>query len=123
MSYIDGYVVPVKTSRKQEYIDMAAKVAKRYLENGALRIIEAWGDQVPDGKVTDFKRSVAAESDETIVFAWVEWPSKDVREAAWKKLESDPEMMEGMKKPDQPFSPQRMIWGGFASVVDEQRAK
>ena len=120
---MDGYVVPVKTGRKQEYVDLASHMAKRFLEWGALRVVECWGDDVPDGKVTDFKRSVATESDETVVFSWVEWPSKDVRDAAMKKMQTDPEMTAGMKKTDQPMSMQRMIFGGFQPVVDERRAK
>lgn len=123
MSYIDGYIVPVKTARKQEYIDTAKKMAKSFLELGALRVVESWGDQVPDGKVTDFKRSVAAESDETIVFSWCEWPSKDVRDTAMKKMESDPTMTAIMKQPNPPMSMQRMIFGGFAPVLDEKRSK
>lgn len=123
MSYIDGYIVPVKTNRKQEYIDMASHMAKRFLEWGATRVVECWGDDVPDGKVTDFKRSVATEGDETVVFSWCEWPSKEVRDAAMKKMQEDPEMVAGMKKPDQPMSMQRMIFGGFSPVVDERRAK
>lgn len=123
MNYIDGYIVPVKTKRKQEYIDMASRMAKRFLEWGALRVVECWGDDVPDGKVTDFKRSVATEGDETVVFSWCEWPSKAVRDAAMNKMQEDPEMLEGMKKPDQPMSMKRMIFGGFAPVVDERRAK
>ena len=123
MSYIDGYIVPVKTNRKQEYVDMASHMAKRFLEWGALRVVECWGDDVPDGKVTDFKRSVGTEGDETVVFSWCEWPSKDVRDAAMKKMQTDPEMVEGMKKPNQPMSMQRMIFGGFSPVVDERRAK
>lgn len=123
MSYIDGYIVPVKTNRKQEYIDQARKMAKSFLEWGALRVIECWGDEVPDGKVTDFKRSVAAEKDETIVFSWCEWPSKDVRDAAMKKMQEDPEMMASMKEPNPPMSMQRMIFGGFVPVLDEKRAK
>lgn len=123
MSYIDGYIVPVKTARKQEYIDGARKMAHRFLEWGALRVIECWGDDVPDGKVTDFKRAVAAEGDETTVFSWVEWPSKDVRDAAMKKMADDPEMMASMQKPDLPFGAKRMIFGGFAPMFDERRAK
>jgi len=123
MSYIDGYVVPVKTSRKQEYIDQAARMAKRYLEWGAVHVVECWGDDVPDGKVTDLKRAVAAEADETVVFSWVEWPSKDVRDVAWKKMQDDPAMQADMKKTDHPFSMQRMIFGGFQSIVDERRSK
>ena len=123
MSYIDGFVVPVKTSRKQDYIDIASHMAKRFLEWGALRVVENWGDDVPDGKVTDFKRSVGTESDETVVFSWIEWPSKDVRDAAQKKMQDDPEMQASMKKPDMPFSMQRMIFGGFQQVVDQRRGK
>src|SRR5688572_21810035 len=123
MSYIDGYIVPVKTNRKQDYIDSASRFAKKFLEWGALRVVEAWGDDVPDGKVTDFKRSVAGESDETIVFSWCEWPSKEVRDAAMKKMESDPDTLAEMKKPDQPANMQRMIFGGFKPVVDERRSK
>jgi len=123
MSYIDGYIIPVKTTRKQEYIDSAKKMATSFLEWGALRVVESWGDEVPDGKQTDFKRSVAAESDETVVFSWCEWPSKEVRDAAMKKMESDPEMMASMKQENPPMSMKRMIFGGFAPMIDQKRAK
>jgi uncharacterized protein YbaA (DUF1428 family) len=116
MSYIDGFVVPVKTARKQEYIDQALKIAALYKELGATDVVECWGDDVPDGKVTDFKRSVDAKADETIVFSWVIWPTKAARDAGNKKLMEDPRM-----KPqgEPPFSLQRMIFGGFAPVVEK----
>ena len=121
MSYIDGFVVPVKTARKAEYVKMASEMAKRFHEWGATAVIECWGDDIPDGKVTDFKRAVAAESDETVVFSWVMWPSKEARDAGQKKMQADPEMQAGMSKTDQPFSMQRMIFGGFATIVDSKR--
>ena len=118
MSYIDGYVVPVKPSRKADYVALSQKMAKRFIEWGALRVVECWGDDVPDGKVTDFKRSVAAEGDEVVVFSWCEWPTKEVRDAAMKKMHEDPEMSAGMNDPDPPFSMKRMIFGGFMPIVD-----
>ncbi len=119
MSYIDGYVVPVKTGRKAEYVEMAAKMGKRFLDWGATRVVEAWGEDVPDGKMTDFKRAVAGEGDETIVFSWVEWPTKEARAAGHKKMEADPEMQAAMSSgKDVPFSMQRMIFGGFSPMVD-----
>jgi uncharacterized protein YbaA (DUF1428 family) len=121
MSYIDGFVVPVKTSRKQEYAEGAAKMSKRYLEWGATAVFECWGDDVPDGKVTDFKRAVAAEPDETVVFSYVVWPSKEAREAGNKKMMEDPEIKKEMETPDPPFSMKRMIYGGFAPIVEIQR--
>ena len=110
MPYIDGFVVPVPTRNKATYRAMAEKIAPLFLELGATRVVECWGDDVPDGKVTDFKTAVKAESDESIVFAWVLWPSKEVRDAGQVKMREDPRM-----QPDgeMPFDGKRMIFGGF----------
>lgn len=124
MSYIDGFVVPVTTSRKQEYVDLATKMSKRYVEWGAIGYFECWADDVPDGKVTDFKRAVAAQADETVVFAWVLWPSKEARDAGNQKMMEDPEIeqwMQDAKNP--PFNMQRMIFGGFTPLVEVGGAK
>ena len=118
MTYIDGFVIPVKTARKQEYIDGATKFAPLFLEYGATRVVECWGDDVPDGKVTDYKRAVAAQPDETIVCSWIEWPSKQVRDAGNKRMMEDPRMKpEG----DMPFDMKRMIIAGFGVVVDAKK--
>lgn len=123
-NYIDGFVVPVKASRKQEYVEMAAKMAKRWLEWGATSVVEAWGDDVPDGKVTDFKRSVGAQQDEVVVFSWVVWPSRAARDAGQKRMQEDPQMKEEMAKTkNPPFNMQRMIFGGFSAVVEEARGR
>ena len=115
MSYIDGFVIPVATGRKGEYRELCAKVAKIFEEYGAERVVECWGDDVPDGKVTDFKGAVKAEAGETIVFSWIVWPSKQVRDEANKKMMQDPRM-----KPsgNDPFDGKRMIWGGFKPILD-----
>ena len=81
---------------------------------GATRVVDCWGTDVPDGKVTDFKRAVAAQAGETVAFSWVEWPSKEARDKANKALMDDPEM----KKMDMPFDGKRMIFGGFEVVHD-----
>ena len=86
----------------------------------AERLIEGlWGEDVPDGKVTDFKRAVGAKPDETVVFAWIEWPSKEVRDAANKRMMEDPEM----KSMDMPFDGKRMIFGGFDVMFDTAPGK
>lgn len=116
MTYIDGYLVPVPSRNKGVYRDLAKKAAAIFKEYGATRVVECWGDEVPDGKVTDFKMAVKATPEEAVVFSWVEWPSKELRDEGMKKVTADPRM-----KPsgDMPFSGERMIYGGFASIVEE----
>jgi uncharacterized protein YbaA (DUF1428 family) len=86
-------------------------------EFGAKRVVECWGDDVPDGKVTDFKGAVKAKDDEIVVFSWVEYPSKEIRDAANKRMMADPRMKEMGEH--MPFDGKRMILGGFAPVLDE----
>lgn len=117
MSYIDGFVVPVPTEKKQAYREMATKAASVFKECGATRVVECWGDDVPDGKVTDFKGAVKAKPGETVVFSWIVWPSKAVRDAGNQKMRSDPRMKD-MK--DMPFDGQRMIFGGFDVMLDSE---
>ncbi len=114
MTYIDGFIIPVSTSNQDQFIDHAQRIDKLFLELGALRIVECWGDDVPDGKVTDFKRAVQATADETVVFSWVEWPDKATRDAAMKAMESNERMM----AEPMPFDGKRMVFGGFVPVVD-----
>ncbi|RZJ02528.1 MAG: DUF1428 domain-containing protein [Brevundimonas sp.] len=115
MSYVDGFVVPVPAGKKDAY-KAAAKTAQAvFKEHGATRVVECWGEDVPDGKVTDFKRSVKATEDEVVVFSWVEWPDKATRDAGQKKVMED-DRMQNMA--DMPFDGQRMIWGGFAVMLD-----
>jgi uncharacterized protein YbaA (DUF1428 family) len=122
MSYIDGFVIPVPTDKKQAYRDMAAKAAPIFKEYGATRVVECWGDDVPDGKVTDFKGAVKARPGESIVFSWIVWPSKQVRDAGNEKMKHDPRMK---MTSDMPFDGQRMIFGGFEVLLDtgEERTR
>lgn len=113
--YVDGYLLPVPEANRAAYGDMARKAADVFLEYGALRMVEAWDDDVPDGKVTDFRRAVLARPDEKVVYSWIEWPSKQARDEAWPKLMEDARMKPGE---DMPFDGSRMIWGGFAPVLD-----
>jgi uncharacterized protein YbaA (DUF1428 family) len=115
-AYLDGYLVPVSEGKREAYREMAQKAAKVFKEYGATRVVEAWGDDVPDGKVTDYKGAVKAREDENIVYSWVEWPDKATRDKGWKKAMEDPRM-----QPDpasMPFDGQRMIYGGFKPILD-----
>ena len=115
MTYIDGFVTPVPHANKTAYIEMAARSAPIFQEFGMLRIVETWGVDLPDGKATDFRKAVQAGEGENVVFSWMVWPSKEVRDAGWEKLMAD-DRMKAMG--DMPFDGKRMFWGGFAPIFD-----
>lgn len=117
MSYVDGYVAAVPTKNKDKYIEHAKISAVVFKDHGALRIIEAWGDDIPDGEVTSFPLAVKCKEDETVVFSTVVWPSKEARDTGWKAIMEDSRM-----HPDQnpmPFDGKRLIYGGFEVISDE----
>ena len=116
MSYIDGFVIAVPTANKQKFIQHANDGDSVFVEHGATRILECWGDDVQDGKQTDFRRAVKAKEDETVVFSWIEWPDKATRDAGMEKAMKDPRL-----SPDSnpmPFDGMRMIFGGFSPIVE-----
>ncbi len=117
MKYVDGFVVAVPADKKEAYIALAAKAAPLFKEFGATRVVECWAEDVPDGKLTDFRMAVKAEDNEEVVFSWIEYPSKEVRDAANAKMMADPRMKE--MGDSMPFDGKRMIYGGFAPILDE----
>ncbi len=114
MTYIDGFIIPVGPGKEEAYRKMAEEVAPLFREYGATGIVECFEDDVKDGKVTDFRRAVAAEPGESIVFSWIVWPSKEVRDEGNRKLMEDPRMQ---PSGDAPFNMQRMIMGGFRPIL------
>ena len=110
--YIDGFLLPVRD--RQAYVAMATRAEAVFRDHGATRVVEAWGDDVSPGKVTSFPRALQLEDGETVVFSWVEWPSKAARDAGMAGVMADERMQtppEGM-----PFDGKRMVYGGFATL-------
>lgn len=116
MSYIVGFVSAVPTAKKDEFLSHAKEAAVLLKEFGATRVVEAWGDTVFDGEVTDFKKAVKAKADETVVFSWHEYPSKDVADKAYETMMQDERMMALGKT--MPFDGKRMIIGTFNPLLD-----
>lgn len=116
MNYIDGYVAAVPTANREAYRAFAEKIALVFKKHGALNVVENWGDDVPEGKLTSFTMAVKREENESIVFSWVTWPSRAVRDAGWPLIMAEPEMQaDGHGKL---FDGKRMIFGGFQTIVE-----
>jgi uncharacterized protein YbaA (DUF1428 family) len=116
MGYVEGFVLAVPAENKEAYKKQAAAAGSLFKEFGATRFVECWGDDVPDGQVTDFRGAVKAKDGEIVLFSWIEFPSKEVRDAAHLKMMADPRMEEIGTNP--PFDGKRMIYGGFAPLLD-----
>jgi uncharacterized protein YbaA (DUF1428 family) len=116
MNYVDGFVAAVPTANKQAYREHAERCAAVFKDHGALAAIECWGDDVPDGKLTSFPMAVRKQPDETVVFSWLVWPSREVRDAGMKKVMADPRMRPEANP--MPFDGQRLIHGGFSVLLD-----
>lgn len=116
MSYVDGFVIAVPTAKKETYRKHAELAAGVFKENGALTVVECWGDDVPEGKLTSFPMAVQRKPDETVVFSWITWPSKKVRDQGMKKVMEDPRLQPETNP--MPFEGKRMIYGGFEVIVD-----
>ncbi|HEY9235424.1 MAG TPA: DUF1428 domain-containing protein [Phenylobacterium sp.] len=114
--YVDGMVLAVPANARDAYRELTAKTNAVIKEHGATRVVEAWGDDVPEGKVTDFQGAVKAGGDEVVVFSWIEWASKAARDEGWAKIMADPRMNEAMSHA--PYDGKRQIYGGFSPLVD-----
>ena len=115
MTYVDGFIAAVPTDRKEDFLRHCRIAAEVFKENGARQIVECWGDDVPEGTLTSFPRAVQKKDDETVVFSWITWPSREVRNEAMKKAMSDPRMND--EKNPMPFDGKRMIYGGFEVIL------
>ena len=116
MSYVDGFVAAVPAANKELYRKHAKAASAVFKEYGALRVVECWGDDVPEGKLTSFTLAVKREANEVVVFSWIVWPSRPARDAAWKKAMEDPRL-----KPEanpMPFDGKRLIYGGFEMLLE-----
>jgi uncharacterized protein YbaA (DUF1428 family) len=114
--YVDGFVLAVPTDGKEAYRRHAEEAAVVFRRHGALSLVEAWGDDVPEGKVNSMHTAVLRKPEETVVFSWITWPDKATRDAGMQRVFADPAMAGSMQH--MPFDGTRMIFGGFEVIVD-----
>ncbi len=116
MSYVDGFVAAVPEENKERFIEHAKVMAAVFKENGALKVVDTWADDVPEGEVTSFTLAVKKKEGEAIAFSWIIWPSKEIRNAGWETVMDDPRMHPDINP--MPFDGKRLIYGGFNIVSD-----
>ncbi|WDI32290.1 DUF1428 domain-containing protein [Hyphococcus flavus] len=117
MTYVDGFIIPVHADNREKYRAMAALCAPIFKKHGALSVVECWADDVPEGKVTSFPMAVKVDPGEEVVFSWITWPSRKVRDEGNKKAMEE---LHGIaSQEDVPFDGKRMIFGGFEVIVEE----
>lgn len=116
MPYIDGFVCAVPAANREQFRQHAELAAGVFKENGALKVVECWGHDVPDGELTSFPKAVQKNDDEVVVFSWIVWPSREVRDQGVTAAMADARLSEASNP--MPFDGKRMIFGGFEPVVD-----
>ena len=115
MEYIDGFIAAVPTKNKEAYIKHVKHAAIFFKKYGAIKLVECWGNDVQEGKTTSFPQAVKCKDDETVVFSWAVWPSKEIRDKGMKQMFEDPEVQEM----NMPFDTSRLIYGGFEVIFSE----
>jgi uncharacterized protein YbaA (DUF1428 family) len=116
MTYIDGFVAAVPTANREAFRQHAQMAAKVFKQHGALKVVECWGDDVPEGTLTSFSMAVKRNDDEAVVFSWIVWPSREARDKGMNAVMADPRVQPD--KNPMPFDGKRMIYGGFEVIVE-----
>lgn len=123
-NYIDGFVFPIPRMHLDAYKIVAERVAEIWKEYGAIAYFEFVGDDLYLEGTKSFIETVAVKDDEEVVFGWVVFPSKAIRDLANEKVPQDPRMTELVAPLMNPsklvFDPSRMLYGGFKPLVQSK---
>lgn len=119
MAYVHGFLVPVPNANKAKYTEMAEMGSRIFKKNGATSVVECWGADVPDGKVTSFPMAVKLKEDETVVFSWIVWPDAETAKTGMDASMKDFETELGSDMSSMPFDGMRMMWGFFETIVED----
>ena len=115
--YIDGFVLPIPKDRLGNYKQVVEAVAEIWKAHGALDYREFVGDDLFLEGTLSFTDAAGAAEDEAVIFGWVEFASREARDAANEKVATDPRMGELISSKDTGFDAGRMAYGGFKPFV------
>ncbi|GGX89702.1 RNA signal recognition particle [Litchfieldella qijiaojingensis] len=117
MNYIDSFVLPVPRENVEAYRRLAQEAGEIWREYGALKVVECLADDVQPGQVTSFPQSVNLKDDETVVFSYIVYESREHRDRVNEQVMKDPRIAD-MDPKTMPFDAKRMFWGGFEVMID-----
>ena len=115
--YVDGFVLPVPKDKLKDYVRLSKKAGKVWKEHGAIEYVENVADDVKPGKWTSFPQSVKLKPNEVVVFSYIVYPNRKVRDACNAKVMADPRLKKMFDPKKMPFDGKRMFWGGFKPIV------
>lgn len=118
MPYVDGFIIPLPKDKIEEYRSIATRCGELWREHGALEFRECVADDVQMGELTSFPRAILQQDQETVIFSWIVYASREARDAINAKVMDDPRMKAMMNPENMPFDGKRMIFGGFNMLVD-----
>lgn len=116
--YVEGFVIPVRKDRLDDYRQLADRANHIWKEHGALQCWECVGDDVPPGKLTSFPRAVLLQEDETVLLSWIVFESREHRDAVEAKVFADPRFKELTRTKNLPYGVKRIFWGGFKTMLE-----
>jgi uncharacterized protein YbaA (DUF1428 family) len=115
--YVDGFVLPIAKENVEKYKEMAQRASEIWKEHGALDYYECVGDDLDNGEMLSFKKIAGASDDETVIFAWIAYESREQRDKVNEAVMSDPRLKEDMEESKNIFDFKRMAYGGFKTLV------
>lgn len=102
--YVDGFLIPVPKSNMEMYKEMAEKAGQVWKEHGALEYYECMGDDLDQAEMVSFKKAAGASEEETVMFSWIIYESREHRDKVNAAVMNDPRMKEMMEASAQPFA-------------------
>lgn len=117
MPYIDGFLLTVPNGNLETYRESAEKAAQVWKDHGALAYYEAAGDDLVQKDVRSFTDAAGAKENETVIFAFAIFPSREVRDEANKKIMEDPRLAGMCEQMKGIFDCSNMAFGGFKTIV------
>lgn len=116
--YVDGFVIPIKKDKEEDYRQVAEVACAVWLEHGALDYFECVGDDIDVPGMVSFKTISGAADDETVIFAYIVYESREHRDAVNAKVMADERMKSTMEGKEMPFEMNRIAFGGFRTIVE-----